>query len=646
MTANWNNTAGGAWSIAGNWTNAALPKAGDNVTFTLSPTSYTTVIDLGYTQTGVTVPTLNSVSLEPHMTLDIQQSITIAVVNNASASQSTVTGGLVEVGNGAVLNYNVGDYNNTSLFVMTDGVGRQGTMVVDGPIDTGGTITMDGVNFDATGGIVDSTAMLTLENGATYDALASETFHVGTINLAGGGVADLAALPAGALAFEGFVPIDQQVVMEGNNNTLVLPHTGDETNLTISGFGGTDRIEVSTINSIQSVTYDSSHHLNFFSGLNGTGTALEVLTGVTLAAGLPPTLDASHFTIGTDSVTGGTFVELIPCFLLGTLIRTDCGDVPVETLQVGDTVITFSGQKRPICWIGRSRAMATRRRRGATTPVIVQKGALADNVPYADLRITKGHSLYIDDVLIPAEFLINHRSIRWDDNAQEVSVFHLELDAHDLLVANGAAAESYRDDGNRELFENSNLGWGQPPKPPCAPVLTGGQEVDAIWKRLLDRSGPRAGVPLTNDPDLHLLVDGKRLDATKLVGEAFVFKLPRRPKAVRVMSRAVVPQELGLARDPRTLGVALRRVIARRGTRFRETRADDPGLADGFHGFEADTSCRWTDGDAALPMALLDGWSGPMEIVLMVGGTTRYIEDGDRQLGNWGFTPRAAGHGR
>ena len=146
---------------------------------------------------------------------------------------------------------------------------------------------------------------------------------------------------------------------------------------------------------------------------------------------------------------------------------------------------------RPIVWIGTGRVLATRGRRNAATPVIVRKGALADNVPYRDLRVTKGHSLYIDGVLIPVEFLVNHRSILWDDRAQEVSLYHIELETHDVLLANGAPAESYRDDGNRWLFQNANSGWGLPPKPPCAPVLTGGPMVDAVWRRCWIAPAPR-----------------------------------------------------------------------------------------------------------------------------------------------------------
>ena len=93
---------------------------------------------------------------------------------------------------------------------------------------------------------------------------------------------------------------------------------------------------------------------------------------------------------------------------------------------------------------------------------------------------------------------MNHRSITWDDRAQEVSIYHVELLTHDVLIADGAPAESYRDDGNRQLFRNANSGWGLPPQPACAPVLTGGPIVDAIWRRAVGtlRRTPR----LSPDP--------------------------------------------------------------------------------------------------------------------------------------------------
>jgi len=335
--------------------------------------------------------------------------------------------------------------------------------------------------------------------------------------------------------------------------------------------------------------------------------------------------NASVIASGTTILTSRPKIADPPfCFCAGTLIRTPRGDVPVESLAVGDLVATDSGTPRPIIWLGVGRVLATRGQRSATTPVIVRKGALADNQPNRDLRVTKAHGLYIDGVLIPAEFLINHRSIVWDDHAQDVTLYHIELPTHDVLLANGAPAESYRDDGNRWLYQNANSGWGLPPQSPCVPVLTGGSLVDAAWHRLMERAGPRPGLTLTDDPDLHLVVDGQRVDGKARGSDLFVFALPRQADQVHVTSRAGVPQELGIARDPRSLGVALRRVIVRKGARLRTMDAADPLLHQGFHPFEEGNVFRWTDGDAILPSVLFDGFAAGCEVELDVGCTTAY----------------------
>jgi hypothetical protein len=316
-----------------------------------------------------------------------------------------------------------------------------------------------------------------------------------------------------------------------------------------------------------------------------------------------------------------------PCFLPGTQILTDRGEVAVEKLRVGDIVVTLGGRRRVLRWIGHGSALATSGRRSAVTPVVVRKSALSDNVPNRDLHVTKGHAMFLDDVLIPVEFLINHRSIVWDDRAREVTVYHLELDTHDVLLANGTPAESYRDDGNRWMFKNANSGWGLPAKGPCAPVLTGGPVVDAVWRRILDRADPRPGLPLTDDPGMHLIVDGARLEPAMQAGDICMFTIDHGPREVRLASRAAAPQEIGLARDPRCLGVAVRRIVVRQGARFRTFFAQDQRLAQGFHGFEPTCDLRWTDGDAALPPEMFIGFTGPLEVVLLLGSRTRYIAD-------------------
>jgi hypothetical protein len=485
-------------------------------------------------------------------------------------------------------------------------------------------------------------AQTTIDAGANWTLTGAETFVAGTTLANSGSLTALDATlsDAGLVVNNGAIQIDPSSVtfaaLYGIGTVAIdsgstLGTTGSvAAGETIVFAAGNDWLGVNPTafaGQIDGFTFGDTIALtgvtDGFSPMIVNGNTLQVDRADHPAVNL--TLDPSGDYAGNSYVisTAGDITE-IPCFLHNTLIRTDRGDVAVQDLVCGECVLTLSGQNRPIIWIGTGQVLVDRGRRGAATPIIVRKGALEDNVPYRDLCITKGHELFIDGVLIPAEFLVNHRSILWDDQQQTVSFYHIELATHDVLVANGAAAESYRDDGNRWLFCNANSRWQQAPQPPCARVLTGGPFVDAIWRRLLDRAEPRPNVTLTHDPDLHLLADGARQDAATRTDNTYVFQLARTPTTARIISRAAAPQELGLARDPRRLGVGVRRVVMRQMTRFRIIEAADKLLAEGFHAFESDTGVRWTDGDATLPAALFDGFDGAVELVLQIGGSTQY----------------------
>jgi hypothetical protein len=159
-------------------------------------------------------------------------------------------------------------------------------------------------------------------------------------------------------------------------------------------------------------------------------------------------------------------------------------------------------------------------------------------------------------------------------------------------------------------------------------VLIDISETDAAWRRRLDRAGPRAGLPSTGDPDLHLVVDGRRIDVALRRDSVHVFRLAAAPVAVRIISRTGVPQEMGLARDPRSLGVGLRQIMVTRGARVRLIEAKDAMLIDGYYEFEAENEIRWTNEDAMVPASAFNGFSGPLEITLRLDGKTIYVDDG------------------
>lgn len=151
--------------------------------------------------------------------------------------------------------------------------------------------------------------------------------------------------------------------------------------------------------------------------------------------------------------------------------------------------------------------------------------------------------------------------------------------------------------------------------------------VDVVWRLLLDRAGGPIRLPITQDARMTLALDGVNVLPVMRRDDVAIFCLERRFDQVRLLSLSAVPSELGLARDARELGIALRRLVVRQGTRFRIVEADDARLTDGFHMFEPDNGMRWTNGDAALPATLFNGFAGSFDLVSHLGGATHYIDD-------------------
>jgi hypothetical protein len=150
------------------------------------------------------------------------------------------------------------------------------------------------------------------------------------------------------------------------------------------------------------------------------------------------------------------------CFLRGTRILTEDGYRPVESLAVGDRVSARFAGLAPIeditsFTLERSGPRGTWE--GASRPVRVKAGALGPDSPAEDIMITASHAVFADGVLVPVINLVNGTSVVLEtaEGHDRLEFFHFALARHDIVDAQGAPCETWRDAAVEE---------------PCVPLLS------------------------------------------------------------------------------------------------------------------------------------------------------------------------------
>jgi Hint domain len=161
----------------------------------------------------------------------------------------------------------------------------------------------------------------------------------------------------------------------------------------------------------------------------------------------------------TPTAVSPTAVPPRPCFLKGTKISTTSGDRLVQDLQIGDEVQTLAGRKT-IKWIGYNKFTKEEGRpwQDSVMPIRVARFAIDDHTPNRDLYLSPLHCIFLNEALIPAMYLINETSIAQGTppDISEIEYYHIDLDTHEVIYAEGTLVESFFDDdgSNRENFSN------------------------------------------------------------------------------------------------------------------------------------------------------------------------------------------------
>ena len=147
--------------------------------------------------------------------------------------------------------------------------------------------------------------------------------------------------------------------------------------------------------------------------------------------------------------------QIIPCFTPGIRIATPRGEVSVESLSVGDRVITRDNGLQVIRWIGRRDLTATDFMTNPHLwPIRISKGALGNDLPERDMMVSPNHRMLVandktvlyfeeSEVLVAAKHLTGLPGVI-RTSAGNLTYIHLMFDQHEVILSDGTWSESFQ----------------------------------------------------------------------------------------------------------------------------------------------------------------------------------------------------------
>jgi hypothetical protein len=213
----------------------------------------------------------------------------------------------------------------------------------------------------------------------------------------------------------------------------------------------------STTDGSEDSSYSSGDVITISDGLNTINVTYigHHLDGFVARSGFDHYYFSSSFLLSPSSFVVETETAFPTCFLAGTLIATPTGERAVETLAIGDLVQTVDGRAAPVRWLGVQAIVTAFADRLRALPIRIGAGSLDEGLPVRDLLVSPDHALLLDGLLVQAGALVNGTTIvREKMLPARFRYYHVELDDHALVLAEGVAAETFVDNVSRGGFDN------------------------------------------------------------------------------------------------------------------------------------------------------------------------------------------------
>ncbi len=446
----------------------------------------TDVLALGPTSPGTaTSDTAIYAQVNGLGTLDIDAGVTLtAQWINVGAGNLDLLGAGAQVNLTQSIELSGGDVYGTGGVSSSTGITGYGTY----------TAALDGGSVEAIGTAPGEVLTVGVDGGQ-IDATTATAFSIGDLysnsDLALKGVVGTATVNPTITFTTGSHWGTLDLTGEGSGSTFTSNFHG-----VISGFTGADG---PTSDAIDVMSSGSAGDILVWTQNGASGTLeVENASGTQVLETL--TLDGTYyqnqFNLAYNSSTSADVITYAACYCAGTLIATANGEVAVENLKIGDSVVTASGARRKIVWIG-TRAYSARfaANNPDLLPIRFRAGSLDVGVPRRDLLVSPEHAMFLDSVLISAKHLVNGVTIVQEKPENDIHYFHIELENHDVLIAEGAFSESFVDDDSRGMFHNAHefrkLYPEARPKEIvyCAPRVEDGFALDRVRRRLAERAG-------------------------------------------------------------------------------------------------------------------------------------------------------------